>query len=98
MAAFGHHRRWIFRPGKTSIDIIKRNLQFIDEIIAVTGEDSPAEMRRLARDHRLLVGPSSGAHLVAARRLRAERPELQHVVTVLCDEGEKYLSEYFAIR
>lgn len=82
-----------FVPG-----IIKRNSHLIDEIIAVTGEDSLAEMRRLARDHGLLVGPSSGAHLVAARRLRAERPELQHVVTVLCDEGEKYLSKYFAIR
>lgn len=82
-----------FVPG-----IIERNAALIDEFVAVTGEDTLSEMRRLARDHGLLVGPSSGAHVIAARRLRAQRPELQHVVTVLCDEGEKYLSEYFAVR
>lgn len=82
-----------FVPG-----IIERERAMIDEIVDVSGEESIAEMRRLAREHGLLVGPSSGAHLVAARRLRAQRPELEHVVTVLCDEGEKYLSEHFAVR
>lgn len=82
-----------FVPG-----IIERDAALIDEVVTVSGDDSLGEMRRLAREHGLLVGPSSGAHLVAARRLRAQRPELQHVVTVLCDEGEKYLSEYFAVR
>jgi cysteine synthase A len=52
-------------------------------------------MRRLAREHGLLVGPSSGANMVAARRLRDELPESSTIVTILCDEGEKYLSEYF---
>lgn len=82
-----------FVPG-----IIERDAALIDEVVTVSGDDSLQEMRRLAREHGLLVGPSSGAHLVAARRLRARRPDLQHVVTVLCDEGEKYLSEYFAVR
>ena len=82
-----------FVPG-----IIRRHADLIDDFIAVSGDDSLAEMRRLARVHGLLVGPSSGAHLVAARRMRERHPELTTVVTVLCDEGEKYLSEYFAIR
>lgn len=82
-----------FVPG-----IVARHATLIDDIVAVSGDDSLAEMRRLAREHGLLVGPSSGAHLVAARRLRELRPELRNVVTVLCDEGEKYLSEYFAVR
>lgn len=82
-----------FVPG-----IIARHSTLIDDIVAVSGDDSLAEMRRLAREHGLLVGPSSGAHLVAARRLREVHPELRTVVTVLCDEGEKYLSEYFAVR
>ena len=51
-------------------------------------------MRRLASEHGMLVGPSSGANMVAARRLRDERPD-DVVVTIMCDEGEKYLSEYF---
>jgi cysteine synthase A len=50
----------------------------------------------LARDHGFFVGPSSGAHLLAARKLRAARPELMHIVTVFPDEGEKYISEHFA--
>ena len=53
-------------------------------------------MRRLARRHGLLCGPSSGAHLVAARRVREQYPELETVVTLFCDEGEKYLQDHFS--
>jgi len=53
------------------------------------------EMRRLAREYGLFVGPSSGAHLLAARELRARNPGLWHVVTFFCDEGEKYINGYF---
>jgi cysteine synthase A len=52
-------------------------------------------MRRLAREFGLFVGPSSGAHLLAARDLRARNPDLRHVVTFFCDEGEKYINDYF---
>ena len=55
-----------------------------------------ASLRRLARRHGLLCGPSSGAHLVAARRVREQHPELRTVVTLFCDEGEKYLQEHFS--
>ena len=53
-------------------------------------------MRRLARDHGMFVGPSSGAHLVAAQRLKDAYPQLETVVTIFSDEGEKYLSEHFS--
>ena len=53
------------------------------------------EMRRLAREYGMFVGPSSGAHLVAAHRIREDHPEFEDVVTIFCDEGEKYLSEHF---
>lgn len=53
------------------------------------------EMRRLASGYGLLCGPSSGAHIVAGRRLREARNDLRTVVTLLCDEGEKYLHDYF---
>jgi cysteine synthase A len=33
---------------------------------------------------------------VAARRVREEHPELRNIVTLFCDEGEKYISEHFA--
>lgn len=78
-----------FVPG-----IVERHRVEIDEIVAVSGADALSEMRRLARRHGLFVGPSSGAHMVAARALR-ERPDVEHVVTFLCDEGEKYLSQHY---
>jgi cysteine synthase len=79
-----------FVPG-----IIARHRDLIDELCPIESDEAVAEMRRLAREHGLFVGPSSGAHLVAARRLRERRPELAHVVTFFCDEGEKYLTDYF---
>lgn len=80
-----------FVPG-----IIDRHRSEVDELIAVDSAAAVAEMRRLAREHGLFVGPSSGAHLVAAREHRQNHPEAEHVVTLFCDEGEKYLGSYFA--
>jgi cysteine synthase A len=53
-------------------------------------------MRSLAQRHGLFVGPSSGANLIAARKVREAYPELKTVVTLLCDEGEKYIKDHFA--
>jgi cysteine synthase A len=79
-----------FIPG-----IFSRHRALVDEIVAVTSEESLAEMRRIAREYGMFVGPSSGAHLVVARRLREAYPELKTIVTLFCDEGEKYISEHF---
>jgi cysteine synthase A len=78
-----------FVPG-----IVERHRGELDRVVSVDSVTAVAEMRRLARVHGLFVGPSSGAHLVAARALRAELG-LENVVTFFCDEGEKYLTDYF---
>jgi len=44
----------------------------------------------------VLDGSSSGANLIAAKKVRESYPELQTVATLFCDEGEKYISEHFA--
>ncbi len=62
--------------------------------ISVSSEDAVAHMRTLARTRGLLCGPSSGAHLLAAQRIRAQHPELRTVITILDDEGEKYLHDF----
>jgi cysteine synthase A len=77
-----------FVPG-----IVQRHRGEIDRLVSVDSDDAVAEMRRLAREHGLYVGPSSGAHLIAARRLRDEG--IENVVTFFCDEGEKYLADYY---
>jgi len=80
-----------FVPG-----IFSRHRSLVDEVLSVPSDEAVAEMRRLASEHGLFVGPSSGAHLLAARRLRRSHPELSCIVTIFADEGEKYISEYFA--
>ena len=50
--------------------------------------------KRIARVHGIFVGPSSGAHLIAAKRLKAQYG-VENVVTFFCDEGEKYINDYW---
>ena len=82
-----------FVPG-----IFERHQQLVDTALTVDSEEAVGEMRRLAREHGLFVGPSSGANLIAARRVRESYPDLGTIVTVFCDEGEKYISEHFAAK
>ena len=76
-------------------EIISRHRTEIDDFVSVDSDEAVAEMRRIAQNHGCFVGPSSGGHLVAAKRLRERNPELKNIVTLFCDEGEKYLSEHF---
>lgn len=76
-----------FVPG-----IVHRHRSEIDDVLAVDDAEALAESARLARECGLFVGPSTGAHLVAARRWLAAHPG-RTVVTVASDTGEKYLSE-----
>jgi cysteine synthase len=78
-----------FVPG-----IIARHRSEISEFVSVSSEDALAEMRRLAHDHGIFVGPSSGAHMLAAKTLRDRRPDLHTIVTLFCDEGEKYIADH----
>ena len=78
-----------FIPG-----IVTRHHHELDGVIDVGSEESIAEMRRLARVHGIFVGPSSGAHMIAAKRLK-EQYGVENVVTFFCDEGEKYINDYW---
>lgn len=79
-----------FVPG-----IFQRHGAMVDQVLDVSSADAVAEMKRIARQYGLFCGPSSGAHLLAARRVRERHPQLRTVVTLFCDKGEKYLHEYF---
>ena len=80
-----------FIPG-----IFERHESLVDTTLTVDSEEAVDAMRRLAQGYGLFVGPSSGANLIAARRVRETYPELGTVVTLFCDEGEKYIQEHFA--
>ena len=66
-----------------------------DETLEVATEEAQEMTRRLAREEGLFVGVSSGANVVAALALARELPADSVVVTILCDGGERYLSERF---
>jgi cysteine synthase B len=66
-----------------------------DETVEVETEEAQAMTRRLSREEGLFVGVSSGANVVAALALARGLPPDSVVVTILCDGGERYLSERF---
>lgn len=64
------------------------------EALRVSSEEAQEMTRRLAREHGLLVGVSSGAALAAALRVAATAPGAV-IVTIFPDGGTRYLSEDF---
>ena len=65
-----------------------------DEAREVSTEAAYAMVKRLARTMGLLVGVSAGANVAAALQVAGELAE-GVLVTVLCDNADKYLSEHF---
>jgi len=65
----------------------------VDETIQVSTEDAYKMTSQLAQESGILVGPSSGANVFAARKLAGSLRSPSVVVTILCDGGEKYLGE-----
>jgi cysteine synthase A len=80
-------------PGFVSDNL---DVEMIDDVETVGLEPAQAECRRLAREEGILVGQSSGASLLGAkrvaRRLRTEDGREPLVVTVFWDSGERYMS------
>jgi cysteine synthase len=80
-----------FVPG-----IFQRHHRLVDTTLTVDSGEAVESMKELARRHGLFVGPSSGANMIAARKVRDTYPELETVITLFCDEGEKYIADHFA--
>ena len=69
------------------------NTEIYDEIIQIENEEALETGREIARTEGVLVGISSGAAVIAAKKL-AERPENEGkvIVAILPDTGDRYLS------
>ncbi|WP_148415698.1 PLP-dependent cysteine synthase family protein [Haloferax sp. KTX1] len=83
-------------PGFVSPNL---DTDLIDDVEIVELADAEAECRRLAREEGVLVGQSSGASLLAAKRVaerladaEADEADQPLVVTVFWDSGERYMS------
>jgi S-sulfo-L-cysteine synthase (O-acetyl-L-serine-dependent) len=68
-----------------------------DDNLEISTEDAHVMARRMAREHGLLVGVSAAAAVVGSLRIAGRLRDDQRatIVTVLCDSGEKYLTERF---
>ena len=70
-----------------------------DQNLEIATEDAYAMARNLSRNAGLLVGISAAAAVVGclkiARGLTLRRNQEAVIVTILCDSGDKYLSERF---
>ncbi len=64
----------------------------VDRLMAVVDDEAWAMRDRLAREEGLLVGISAGANVAAAVQVGLELGPEAHVVTMLCDTGERYFS------
>jgi cysteine synthase A len=91
------------KPGRHQIEgigddfipkIITDNRGLIDEIVLVKSEEAVGMAKELAERHGILAGISSGANLLAAKRIK-EKYGYDKVVTVLPDGGGRYLSLFF---
>ena len=69
------------------------DLEVIDAVEKVTNEEAMAMAHRLMKEEGILAGISSGAAVVAAKRI-AERPENKdkNIVVILPSSAERYLS------
>lgn len=64
-----------------------------DEVFCVNGDDAYKTSRLLAKTEGLLVGISAGANICAAIEYASkEENKNKNIVTILCDTGERYLS------
>jgi len=70
-----------------------------DQNLEIATEDAYAMARQLSRGAGLLVGISAAAAVVGCLRIARDLPVKKGkeavIVTILCDSGEKYLSERF---
>ena len=70
-------------------EIIKQGT--LDGVVTVKGDDAIKMAKEVARTKGILCGISSGANILAGKKLAEENPD-KLVVTLVCDFGERYLS------
>ena len=68
------------------------NTEIIDKIILVSDEDALNIARLLAQKEGLFVGISSGTNVFVAHQIAQELGKGKNIVTLLPDNGERYLS------
>lgn len=72
------------------------DLRVLDGVVTVSSADAIEMAKRLAREEGIFAGISSGCNVAAALKLARRYPELRMIVTILSDNGLRYLSTELA--
>ncbi len=71
-------------------------LDYVDEVIAVSDKDSFLTARRLAREEGLFVGGSAGAAMHATLKVAEALSQDKVVVVIFSDTGRNYVSKMYS--
>ncbi len=89
------------KPGKHTIQGIGAGFvpevldtKIYDGVLQVSNEEARVMTRRIAREEGILAGISSGAAVCAALQIAKTKGNDKHLLVVLPDTGERYLSTY----
>lgn len=67
--------------------------EWVDTIVEVSQEEATHTMKRLARESAVFAGVSSGGAVTAAGRVMQNITQPAVMVAIICDRGDRYLSE-----
>ena len=67
------------------------NKHILDDEIPISTDSAVEYMHQLGLEKGLMVGISSAANILAAKKWKEKRPNGGAIVTMLCDRGERYL-------
>lgn len=68
------------------------DLRWVDGVVTVSSDEALAMARRLAREEGIFCGISSGCNVAACVKLSRRYPDLSTIVTMINDNGLRYLT------
>jgi cysteine synthase len=68
------------------------DLTWVDGVVTVSSDEAVAMARRLAREEGIFCGISSGCNVAACLKLSRRYPDLKTIVTMINDNGLRYLT------
>lgn len=72
-------------------DLMQRNQQLFDEVVTIKTAAAINMANKLAKEHGVLVGVSSGANFLGALKMQKKYGKRKRIVTLFPDRGERYL-------
>jgi cysteine synthase A len=68
------------------------DVSLLDGIVTIESDKAIVMAQRLAKEEGIFCGISSGANVVAALKVARRHPEMNRIVTMICDTGQRYFS------